>query len=231
MIFPYFVIPPQWSEAHTSANQSKTIKIVWKKYLCRYVWAVWEILAIRRSGHRGTSILIFWLNLVCWLCAVTNEPVKLLNPTVNSFIDITGRCRWMRIKIEGDDSLAPLSPRTEIGDDFHNEVMARWWKFGHNMQVVVCSNRSQGLGVSAPNFAKGRGLFQHLQQNAAEPWRSWAASHRRLRQTRQPSEWQTGCMLHGFAELCQTLLPAKRGIGRVILCAYGNSVDCAKRQL
>ena len=44
-IFPYFLVPPQWYEAHLEANEKSTIRLIWKKHLLRVMW---EILAMRR---------------------------------------------------------------------------------------------------------------------------------------------------------------------------------------
>ena len=61
-VFPYFVVPPQWNEAHLIANDKKRLRLVWRQHISKWVW---EIMAQRRSGHRGTSTLNRWLNFVC----------------------------------------------------------------------------------------------------------------------------------------------------------------------
>lgn len=97
---------------------------------------VWVIEPIRRSGHRGTSGLNWWLNFVCWACAITDTPWVFLAETRTNFFDVGGVKRWWRGSFEGDDSFARVVPAVKKDDAFYVEFSARCDRYGHNMKLV-----------------------------------------------------------------------------------------------
>lgn len=94
-----------------------------------------SIKAIRRSGDRGTSILNWIVNIICWawvLCGGTGISVVHANGKV--CIDIFGTKRRYKIWLEGDDSLLWLTSR--IFTPAELEVLeARWTKLGHRPKL------------------------------------------------------------------------------------------------
>lgn len=144
VLFPYFKVPPEWSEKHLEANKKPTIKLVYRDKVGRYVW---DILAIRRSGHRGTSSLNFWVNLVCWVCSIAKEPWTLLDPKRTTFIDVEGNKRWWKGVFEGDDSLCRVAPKVLPGSSFHELFIRFWDRAGHNMKLVFVENRAEFCGT------------------------------------------------------------------------------------
>lgn len=94
-----------------------------------------HILSIRRSGDKGTSILNWIINIVCWAWV-------LFGPNGASFtscngkraVDIFGTSRLYKAWFEGDDSLLKLS-----GADFTDvqlkELGLRWTKLGHRPKL------------------------------------------------------------------------------------------------
>ncbi len=142
-VFPYFLVPPQWNEAHLEANDQKKLRLIWKNHLSKYVW---EILAARRSTHRGTSLLNQWINFVCWIVSIAREPFKLLNPQTTSFIDKSGVRRWWKGKFEGDDSLCRFVPKLTT-DPLYKIIVESWDRFGFNMKLVLCDKKAELCGT------------------------------------------------------------------------------------
>lgn len=70
------------------------------------------IVAIRQSGHRGTSVLNYLINLIVWLSVMCEEPDKMIGKTKDGRLFERFRCRWcpternhfLRYAFEGDDS-------------------------------------------------------------------------------------------------------------------------------
>lgn len=94
-----------------------------------------SISAIRRSGHRGTSILNWILNLFCWSWVVAGAECKhFVKPGSKKFNDLFGVARDYLIWLEGDDSLLRLGGRclTQIEVE---ELSRRWTKLGHRPKL------------------------------------------------------------------------------------------------
>lgn len=139
----YGVVPEQWHEEHLKANETNKLKVLfngkWEK-------ARLKIDAIRRSGHRGTSCLNWWMNYVMWVCSIFKEPQKFLDPCVRNGKDNTGKTRWWNGAFEGDDSLCTMSPPMIEGDDLSKAFLDWWEKAGFNMKIVFCDSRATFVG-------------------------------------------------------------------------------------
>lgn len=93
--------------------------------------------AIRRSGDRGTSILNFIINLICWswvLCGP--EGPKMAAPNTKVVVDVFGSRRRLKIWLEGDDSLLWLTGAlfSQAQIDFLTD---RWKKLGHRPKLFL----------------------------------------------------------------------------------------------
>jgi len=91
--------------------------------------------AIRRSGDRGTSILNWLVNLICWawvLCDTDGAHFVISNS--KKITDMFGVKRHFRPWFEGDDSAIWLSGRRFTKDEMH-VLFSRWEKLGHNPKL------------------------------------------------------------------------------------------------
>lgn len=105
--------------------------------------SVFHLNAIRRSGHRGTSCLNWWMNFALWACSITNTPEMFLTNSRTWFTDHTGKTRWWRGVFEGDDSFCRLFPAIVDGDTFHTELLAKWERYGHRMKLIICGSSGE----------------------------------------------------------------------------------------
>jgi hypothetical protein len=108
------LVPEQWVRAHEKVNKGRTYKVYFKR-----LGQVFkdEIPAIRRSGHRGTSVLNYWVNYVMWVCAVFDSPSRFLDPKARVGTDVSGEERWFFGAWEGDDSGVQTSPKLVMVTD------------------------------------------------------------------------------------------------------------------
>lgn len=91
--------------------------------------------SIRRSGDRGTSILNWLINIICWawvLCGSVGTAV--VHPNGKVCVDIFGTRRRFKIWLEGDDSLLWLSGRSFTRAELE-ALEARWTKLGHRPKL------------------------------------------------------------------------------------------------
>lgn len=139
----YGVIPSTWMEEHSKACEQKKLRLFFSN---KFESMSATIDAIRRSGHRGTSCLNWWVNFVMWVCSVFKEPARFLDVNVRKGVDLTGVIRWWNGCFEGDDSLCTMSPPMVEGDKL-SEVFLKFWKDGgFNMKIVFCSTRATFVG-------------------------------------------------------------------------------------
>lgn len=121
----------------------KTLKLFFQKKLDKMRMS---IDAIRRSGHRGTSCLNWWMNLTNWVCSIFKQPERFLDPTVRKGEDETGHERWWNGSFEGDDSLCAMLPPMKK-DDSMDEIFLAWWnRMGFNMKIVYATSRATFCG-------------------------------------------------------------------------------------
>ncbi len=144
------ICPHSWHETHMAANEKPKLKLHFeesKAYKHRVMEYIFCINAIRRSGHRGTSSLNWWMNFVLWICAITDAPEIFLNGESTKFKDMHGVERWWRGVFEGDDSFCRLVPGIKEGDSFYTEFLERWKRYGHRMKLVICTIQGESCGT------------------------------------------------------------------------------------
>lgn len=150
--------PASWANAHRDICCAKEFSIVYAK---NHELKRFTIDSIRRSGHRGTSCLNWWVNFVCWHSAISSTPEKYLDPSVRKTIDVTGRRRWLSSAFEGDDSLLTTSPPIVEGSRLHSSILNFWHRIGFNMKIKICDRRALfvgyyiGIDRMGPVFDKG----------------------------------------------------------------------------
>jgi len=91
--------------------------------------------SIRRSGDRGTSILNWIVNIICWAWVFSGSSgVSMLHANGKVCNDIFGTRRRFKIWLEGDDSLLWLTARVFTPAEL--EVLeSRWTKLGHRPKL------------------------------------------------------------------------------------------------
>lgn len=150
-----FATPAQWAEAHESLCSKEKLDMSYTK---NQEFQKIVIKAIRRSGHRGTSCLNWWMNFVCWHCAIFDNPEDFLEPSHRYGRDVTGELRWLNSAFEGDDSFLVTSPKIEEGKALHKNILQFWERIGFNMKIEMRKNRALfvgyyiGLDESGPVF-------------------------------------------------------------------------------
>ena len=99
-----------------------------------------QLKAIRRSGHRGTSCLNWWVNLVMWCCSISSNPWVFLFERQDSCKGIDGKNLWIRIVLEGDDSLSRICrPFGDVAEDERTMYFLHFWKrMGFDMKIRRC---------------------------------------------------------------------------------------------
>lgn len=143
VLVPYGVVPEQWHEEHLQCNEKKKLKLFFQKKMDKMRMT---IDAIRRSGHRGTSCLNWWMNFVNWTCSIFKQPERFLDPSVRNSEDETGHNRWWNGCFEGDDSLCAMSPPM-LKDDDMDKIFLGWWdRQGFNMKIIYADCRATFCG-------------------------------------------------------------------------------------
>jgi hypothetical protein len=150
------VCPASWLEAHHKACTSKKLRISFLTEKLERIKIVID--AIRRSGHRGTSCLNWWVNFVMWACSFSSEPELYLNPDRRRTKDVTGVDRWWAGGFEGDDSLCAMYPPMKEGDELSGEFLSWWSRWGFDMKIVFVESSATFVGVDVA-CEKGEPLF------------------------------------------------------------------------
>jgi hypothetical protein len=135
--------PTEWADAHASLCAQEKLDISYTK---NKEYKKITINAIRRSGHRGTSCLNWWMNFVCWHCAIFEDPELFLDPSHRYGTDVTGVTRWMNSAYEGDDSFLVTSPNIEVGKSLHTNILQFWERIGFNMKIEIRNKRALFVG-------------------------------------------------------------------------------------
>jgi len=103
--------------------------------------------AIRRSGCRGTSILNFLSNMVCWCWVIGGaNAVKLIQPQGSKIVCVDGVIRWVKMAFEGDDSILSFFARNcnlTMTDLFMDMMHDRWVKLGHRPKLFWRKEKSR----------------------------------------------------------------------------------------
>ena len=126
--------PASWVDAHAYISTVEKLSITFKK---NGEFAKIVLDAIRRSGHRGTSVLNWWCNFVIWHVVIFKDPAGFLDPKKTWGVDHCGVKRWLKSCYEGDDSVLSTSPPINPGDPLYVSLLQRWERFGYNMEIFV----------------------------------------------------------------------------------------------
>jgi len=134
------VIPASWLAEHERAGSAKTLKLFMKT---KRGTIRPKIDAIRRSGHRGTSILNWIVNFILWHASVFKDPSCFANPKCLNGVDIEGKQRWFHAFFEGDDSIVGTDelPATLIA-----KIKSFWTRCGFEMKLVFGKNTAEFTG-------------------------------------------------------------------------------------
>lgn len=102
------VVPHDWIMAHEKAGTQKKLRMfVQRTKIDELLGAGIDCIvidAIRRSGHRGTSVLNWWINFCLWHSVIFLQPQEFLNPRCRAGKDVWGERRKWASSFEGDDS-------------------------------------------------------------------------------------------------------------------------------
>jgi hypothetical protein len=120
-----------FNSSHEDANTAKKLKLAANDKLLREVIT---IEAIRRSGHRGTSVLNWLVNYCLWMSAVLDDPSEANNPDKIDYKSKWGHRLRQLCFFEGDDSLLATWPK--LSDSQHVDVFDFWKRCGFNMKLV-----------------------------------------------------------------------------------------------
>lgn len=137
------VQPASWVDAHTKVSELKELKMNFKR---NNVKRQFVIDAIRRSGHRGTSALNWWVNFTVWHCSIFKEPEQFLDPEKRYGKDHDDIYRWLASGFEGDDSLLSTTPAIKEGDTLHTRILQFWERLGFNMKIFIRESRALFTG-------------------------------------------------------------------------------------
>jgi len=137
------VMPQGWMEEHQATCEKKKLRLFFQN---KFETMTATIDAIRRSGHRGTSCLNWWMNFIMWVCSIFQEPERFLDPSVRTGRDLAGIMRWWNGCFEGDDSLCTLKPPMLKDDELSEKFLAFWSAAGFNMKIVFCDTRATFCG-------------------------------------------------------------------------------------
>jgi len=152
------VWPLEWGAAHDAINTEKLLKLRFKQKGSDVetdlkTWFFFEIAAIRRSGHAGTSVLNFLVNFVMWHVLVFGDNGHLfLDPRRRRAKDRWGTMRWMFGGFEGDDSGIQTFP--EFEKQQFTRMTEDWKVCGFNMKLKHGENIGMFIGhaIEVDNF-------------------------------------------------------------------------------
>lgn len=138
------ICPDAWTNANLASHDRRTERITKKvkgppaKRLLKNFKAT--IAAFRPSGHRGTSVLNYLMNIVLWSVAVAEHPGEFLTKGRYAFeprfgkVVVDGKVlSWKGAKaMEGDDSLLRLPYESK---KCQQEIEDFWSRCGFNMKL------------------------------------------------------------------------------------------------
>lgn len=134
-------IPQDWMDA--MLKDMKKLKIRGKAKMVDFIngKAKVAIEAIRQSGHRGTSAFNYFVNLICWLCVVCDEPWKMIakeNGKLPEWYRSAQDGKWYRLRygFEGDDSAISTTEKLNSVN-----VEGLWTSLGFRMKLVYVEDK------------------------------------------------------------------------------------------
>lgn len=142
------LVPEMWHEEHEGTCLDASMEIKLPRGFNETVHEVRnmgtaDLTAIRRSGHRGTSILNWLTNQICWLATTLKDGWRLVDPGSCKATALDGSVVWMRMAFEGDDSLVSLYG---VEADYATTIEANWIKLGFNMKLFVREQEAEFCG-------------------------------------------------------------------------------------
>ncbi len=163
------ICPQEWHYAHLEANEDASLEIRYPK------GGFLELNAIRRSGHRGTSCLNWWVNKVMWVCTLAKTPVDYLCAGTITSTSILERPMAMRGCFEGDDSLLHLLGWSK--DDLETHVVPVWCAAGFNMKMVYAAADMDRCEFCGWHFLKiGHGFSEYYMPDLKRTIRNMGSS-------------------------------------------------------
>jgi hypothetical protein len=129
ILLPLMGFPIHLLKAHLDSCTSSTTRLTMKAASGNVVYFV---ASHRRSGHRGTSALNFWVNRCLWYCILLKRPFESLDPHRNRFEDSWGKSLCVKSRFEGDDSFLRLSPSLAYRKV---EIETQWSTLGFTMRL------------------------------------------------------------------------------------------------
>jgi hypothetical protein len=131
------VIPEAWHKAHLASCETNVLEIKLPKSYFEHLWA------IRRSGHRGTSIFNWVVNFVMWCACAFEDGYLLVNPSTLTVTDLEKRKVRARFAFEGDDSLVSI---TGASDTLFKLIEKNFKDAGFNMKLFVKERLAEFCG-------------------------------------------------------------------------------------
>jgi hypothetical protein len=135
--------PASWVDAHYNVSTIDKLALSFKK---NGEFRKITVDAIRRSGHRGTSCLNWWVNFTCWHATIFEMPEKFLDPEVRYGVDRTGVTRWLASAFEGDDSILSTTPKIAENGELYVSIIQMWTRLGFNMKIFLQDKRALFTG-------------------------------------------------------------------------------------
>jgi hypothetical protein len=147
-------VPTQFLKSHGDVNRARKLKLVGKRGLRASaqdgtLGGTFKVCidSIRRSGHRGTSCLNWFVNKCCWTYALygRSAPAALDLAKGNmprALTDRWGKTRRTMAAFEGDDSILATSPR--LTDSEVAECEATWKRLGFDMKIFIRNRGGKG---------------------------------------------------------------------------------------
>lgn len=134
-------IPQDWMDA--MLKDMKAQKIRGKAKMVDFITgkAKVAIEAIRQSGHRGTSAFNYFINLICWLCVLCENPEKMIpkqDDLLKEWYKSAEDGEWYKLRyaFEGDDSAISTTEKLNAVN-----IEGLWTSLGFRMKLVYVSDK------------------------------------------------------------------------------------------
>jgi len=173
-------VPRTWMEAVLADMQKPVIKGKAKVEGRKLVSPIRVMIdSIRQSGHRGTSCFNYFINLVCWICVLAEDPEDVVRRFVHapnepvwykSIVD--GYWYTLKFAFEGDDSV--LSTTEQVDGDV---IEKSWTSMGFRMKLVYVENKMTftGFDFLCDSYGPVGAFCPEIPRNIASS--SWTCSN------------------------------------------------------
>jgi len=194
--------------------------------------------SIRQSGHRGTSCFNYFINLICWISVLAEDP----GSVIQRFVENPGRPVWyksvtdghwyqLKFAFEGDDSVLST---TETVNGKHIEDA--WTSLGFRMKLVYVDQKMTftGFDFLCDEYGPVGAFCPEIPRNIASS--SWTCSNLVKQDPSKVSEVglsamyaraenfkDCGPLCNYFAQLglAHAKTAGDRGLGGDLACALG----------